>query len=355
MARRSPVRPFLDRIERNHGGPMSEVVTLGETMALVAAPQIGLLRHATDLRLSCGGAESNLAIGVARLGHRATWIGRVGDDEFGVMVSRMLGAEGVAGRVRVDPAAPTGLMVKYRRTGTVTQVLYYRKGSAGSRLDRSDVEPEVIGAARVLHLTGITPALSDTARDAVGYAVDVARAAGVPVSLDLNYRSKLWSPDQAGPVLADLVRRADLVFATEPEARLVVEGTDPAGLARARARAGGDQAGRARCRGVGRRRAAGGAAVPGDRGRSGRGGGRVRGRVPEHPARRGRPRQTAGHRGAGRSVHGDRPRRLGGASAPRRPGAAAGAGRGSAVGPRYPPAGARLVGWSDRSLPGERA
>ncbi len=158
---------------------MSEVVTLGETMALVAAPQIGLLRHATDLRLSCGGAESNLAIGVARLGHRATWIGRVGDDEFGVMVSRMLGAEGVAGRVRVDPAAPTGLMVKYRRTGTVTQVLYYRKGSAGSRLDRSDVEPEVIGAARVLHLTGITPALSDTARDAVGYAVDVARAAGV--------------------------------------------------------------------------------------------------------------------------------------------------------------------------------
>src|SRR6266508_5931573 len=126
-------------------------------------------------------------------------------------------------------------LLEFRRVlfRSVTQVLYYRKGSAGSRLDRSDVEPEVIGAARVLHLTGITPALSDTARDAVGYAVDVARAAGVPVSLDLNYRSKLWSPDQAGPVLADLVRRADLVFATEPEARLVVEGTDPAGLARA--------------------------------------------------------------------------------------------------------------------------
>jgi 2-dehydro-3-deoxygluconokinase len=220
---------------------MPDVVTLGETMALVAAPEIGLLRHATSLRLSCGGAESNLAIGLARLGHRATWIGRVGADEFGVMVRRMLAAEGVEGRVRVDPDAPTGLMVKYRRTGTVTQVLYYRKGSAGARLDRSDLDPELIGSARILHLTGITPALSDTARDAVEHAVELAREAGVLICLDLNYRSKLWSPAQAGPVLAGLVRRADIVFATEPEARLVVEGADPAGLGRALAALGPGQ------------------------------------------------------------------------------------------------------------------
>src|SRR2546430_16608860 len=100
---------------------MSDVVTLGETMALVAAPEIGLLRHATSLRLSCGGAESNLAIGVARLGHEATWIGRVGDDEFGAMVRRMLAAERVEGRIRVDPAGPPGLLVKDSRTGTATQ------------------------------------------------------------------------------------------------------------------------------------------------------------------------------------------------------------------------------------------
>jgi 2-dehydro-3-deoxygluconokinase len=209
---------------------MSEVVTLGETMALVAAPEIGLLRHATSLRLSCGGAESNLAIGVSRLGHRATWIGRVGDDEFGVMVLRMLAAEGVAERVRVDPTAPTGLMVKYRRTGTVTQVVYYRKGSAGSRLDRTDIDPALIGQARILHLTGITPALSQSARRAVDYAVEIARNAEVLVSLDLNFRSKLWSAEEAGPVLADLVRRADIVFATEPEARLVTDGFHAAEL-----------------------------------------------------------------------------------------------------------------------------
>ncbi|TMM37354.1 MAG: sugar kinase [Actinobacteria bacterium] len=220
---------------------MSDVVTLGETMALVAAPEIGLLRHATSLRLSCGGAESNVAVGVARLGHRVAWIGRVGADEFGVMVRRMLAAEGVEARVRVDPDAPTGLMVKYRRTGTVTQVLYYRKGSAGSRLDRSDIDADLIRSARVLHLTGITPALSQTARDAVGYAVEVAAEAGVTVCLDLNYRSKLWSPEQAGPVLAGLVARADILFATEPEARLVVDGTGPAELGRALAALGPGQ------------------------------------------------------------------------------------------------------------------
>jgi 2-dehydro-3-deoxygluconokinase len=218
-----------------------DVVTLGETMALVAAPEIGLLRHASTLRLSCGGAESNVAVGVARLGHSVAWIGRVGADEFGVMVRRMLAAEGVGARIRVDAAAPTGLMVKYRRTNTVTQVMYYRKGSAGSRLDRSDVDAELIRSARVLHLTGITPALSETARDAVDYAVELAGGAGVTVCLDLNYRSKLWPPEQAGPVLADLVARADIVFATEPEARLVVEGTDAAELGRALAAFGPGQ------------------------------------------------------------------------------------------------------------------
>jgi 2-dehydro-3-deoxygluconokinase len=213
----------------NHG-LSADVVTLGETMALLGAPEIGLLRHANMMRLSVGGAESNLAIGLARLGKRAAWIGRVGDDEFGALVRRTLAAEGVDGRVRVDPAAPTGLMVKYRRTGTTTQVLYYRKGSAGSRLDRSDIDADLVRSARVLHLTGITPALSDSARDAVDYAVEIARDAGILVSLDLNYRSKLWSAAEAGSVLAVLVAHADLVFATEPEARLLVTGDGPAAL-----------------------------------------------------------------------------------------------------------------------------
>src|SRR5262245_31408895 len=100
-----------------------EVVTLGETMALLCNPRVGPLRHAYTLDLSCAGAESNVAIGLTRLGHRAAWIGRVGDDEFGVMVRRTLAAEGVDTRaVVVDPAAATGLMVKSRRTSALTRV-----------------------------------------------------------------------------------------------------------------------------------------------------------------------------------------------------------------------------------------
>lgn len=206
------------------------VVTLGETMALMWPPEIGLLRHAPALRLGVAGAESNLAVGVVRLGVPATWLGRVGDDEFGRLVTMTLRGQGVTATAVVDGGAPTGLMVKERRTAGVVRVLYYRAGSAGSRLRPEDVDAAVIAAGRVLHVTGITPALSDSARAAVFAAVEEATAAGVPVSVDLNYRSALWSADEAAPVLRDLVRRADVVMATDDEARLVVDGAEPRSL-----------------------------------------------------------------------------------------------------------------------------
>ncbi|GIH21397.1 sugar kinase [Rugosimonospora africana] len=206
------------------GGAPADVVTMGETMAMLSTPRIGLLRHAASLDLSSGGAESNLAIGLARLGHRVSWVGRVGADEFGALICRTLAAEGIDCRSIVDPAAPTGLMIKARRTEAVTRVSYYRSGSAGSRLSPQDVDTALVSRARVLYLTGITPALSGTAREAVRYAIDVARRAGVLVCLSLNYRQALWSEQAAGAEFAELVTQADLVFASEAEARLVVGG-----------------------------------------------------------------------------------------------------------------------------------
>jgi 2-dehydro-3-deoxygluconokinase len=199
-------------------------------MALLWPPEVGPLRHAPVLRLGVAGAESNLAVGAVRLGVPATWLGRVGDDEFGRLVTATLRGQGVTTTAVVDPGAPTGLMVKERRTARATRVLYYRSGSAGSRLGPDDVDPAVITGARVLHVTGITPALSDSARAAVFAAVEEARGAGVTVSLDLNHRSALWSADEAGPVLRELVRRADVVSATEEEARLVVDAADDRAL-----------------------------------------------------------------------------------------------------------------------------
>ena len=204
---------------------MTGLFTFGETMGLVAADGIGLLDHVSSFRYTIGGAESNVAVGVARLGGTATWLGRVGQDATGDLIERRLRAEGVR-TIAIRDESFTGLMVRYRRTGEQTHVDYHRAGSAGSRLQPSDL-PGDLTEADILHVTGITPALSDSARVTVFQAVEQARAAGVTVSVDVNYRAKLWSRFEAASVLRDLVTRADIVFAGPDEAALFVDDDDP--------------------------------------------------------------------------------------------------------------------------------
>ncbi|MGH3359498.1 MAG: PfkB family carbohydrate kinase, partial [Nocardioidaceae bacterium] len=102
----------------------------------------------------------------------------------------------------------------------------------------ADLDEAAVADARVVHLTGITPALSTSAREAVWACVDIARAAGTAVSLDFNYRSALWAPEVASRTLRDLAARADIVFATSDEARLVCDGVTPRELARELGRLG---------------------------------------------------------------------------------------------------------------------
>lgn len=202
------------------------LVTLGETMALLNAVSVGKLRHTTSMTLGIGGAESNVAIGVHRLGTPATWIGRVGDDELGEFVITSIRGEGVRTHPVIDEDAPTGLMLKHNRIPGVSTVNYYRAGSAGSRLDPSDLDEQIISGANVLHLSGITSALSISARNAVHSALDIAAAAHVPISFDINYRSALWPYDRARPALREIARRATIVFAGDDEAALLgFEGT----------------------------------------------------------------------------------------------------------------------------------
>lgn len=188
------------------------VVTLGETMALVRTAEIGSLRHAHALAFGIGGAESNVAIGLARLGVATSWLGRVGDDSLGERVAREIRGDGVAVHAIIDPDAATGLMVKERPSAASTAVHYYRAGSAGSRLRPEDLPDGWLDGASLLHVTGITPLLSETARAALHVAVDRARLADMTVSFDINYRSALASPRTAGPVLRELAERADIVF-----------------------------------------------------------------------------------------------------------------------------------------------
>lgn len=210
---------------------MSRIVTIGETMALARTTEIGSLRHASGLALGIGGAESNAAIGLRRLGVDTAWLGRVGDDPLGERIARELRAEGLEVHAVVDPGAPTGLMLKERPSAASTAVHYYRRGSAGSRLAPDDIPAGWIEDADLLHVTGITPLLSDTARAAVLSAVERARAAGIPVSFDVNYRSALATAAVAGPILREIAERASLVFGGVEELALMGPDAEDALLA----------------------------------------------------------------------------------------------------------------------------
>src|SRR5687768_1447689 len=109
------------------------VFTFGETMGLVAAEGIGPLDFVRGFTLTIGGAESNVAIGVARLGGTAAWLGRVGPDGTGDLIERRIRGEGVR-TIAIRDDAFTGLMIRHRRSGELTHVDYHRMGSAGSRL-----------------------------------------------------------------------------------------------------------------------------------------------------------------------------------------------------------------------------
>ncbi|NQX26142.1 sugar kinase [Microbacteriaceae bacterium VKM Ac-2854] len=210
------------------------VLTVGETMALVRAAELGGLEHVTDLKLGIGGAESNVAVGLARLGQQVTWLGRVGDDGLGRRIRRELRAEGIDVRAITDQQAPTGLMLKESRTATRTRVSYYRRDSAGSRLDIDDLDGIDVAAFRLVHVTGITPSLSESARRAIDALIDRANRAGVPVSFDVNHRSALWPTGDPGELYRSIAARSRIVFAGDDEARLLTDlGEDAAALASA--------------------------------------------------------------------------------------------------------------------------
>ena len=198
-----------------------EVVTLGETMVSLRTGTP--LRLGGSLTMTMAGAESNVAIGLARLGHSVRWGGRVGTDEVGAFILRTLRSESVlVDTVAIDTGRPTGLMLAERRIADVSRVSYYRERSAGSALAISDAALALEETPSILHVTGITPAISDSAAAAVDWAVRHARDAGALVSVDVNYRARLWSADEARPVLSALARLADIVIASEDELGLVV-------------------------------------------------------------------------------------------------------------------------------------
>ena len=194
------------------------VVTAGETMALVVPSSPGRLRHATHVTLSIGGAESNVAIGLSRLGVPASWVSALGEDEMGELVLHRVRAEGVDTRaVRRVADRPTGLYLREEVAGAL-RVSYYRRGSAASALAPGAFDVSLLRGASFLHLTGITGALSPECAEFLAWAAQTARGAGVRVSYDVNYRSRLWEPADARAATEALLPYVDVLLVGDEEA-----------------------------------------------------------------------------------------------------------------------------------------
>jgi len=202
---------------------MSTVLTLGEPMAVMYPTEPVTLDVARTLGLDLAGAESNFAIGLARLGVDVRLYTRLGADRFGDMIRAIWKREGVdAGAVMTDPDAPTAVYFREWLPDGERRVLYYRKGSAASRMTPDDLRPEWFAGLKLLHLTGITPALSANCAATCHAAVELAKAAGALVSFDPNYRAKLWSPAEAQAGLLPIIRQADWLLLGHEDARAVL-------------------------------------------------------------------------------------------------------------------------------------
>ncbi|NOK60644.1 MAG: sugar kinase [Chloroflexi bacterium AL-W] len=202
---------------------MSEVVTLGETMVALYPQEPIPLDAADTLALNIGGAESNLAIGLRRLGHSTRFISRIGVDPFGQRIRIILEQEGVDTEYLIDdPEVQTGIYFREWLADGARRVYYYRAGSAASCMSPADLQPAAFTDARIVHLTGITPALSASCSATVSRAMELARAAGATISFDPNYRARLWDAETAKATLLPLIEQADILLIGHEDAQAVL-------------------------------------------------------------------------------------------------------------------------------------
>lgn len=203
--------------------PRFDLTTLGEAMLRLSVPLGRRLADARSLDLEIGGAEANVVVALARLGRRCAWLSRLPDHALAEPVLRSLRAEGVDtdGVVRAPGERIGTYFIEYASTPRSIQVIYDRADSAAARMTPADVDWDRLLDTRVLHLTGITAALGPGPYAVVAEALRRARAAGVTVSFDVNYRAKLWSPADAAAGLKPLIAEADVLFCKSADAALL--------------------------------------------------------------------------------------------------------------------------------------
>ena len=213
---------------------MLDVVTFGEAMMLFVADAPGPLEAVERFHKRTAGAETNVAIGLARLGLKVGWASRLGTDSMARYLLAAMRAEGIdCSHVTSDPAQRTGFQFKGRVTdGSDPPVEYHRRGSAASLMTLADIDEAWLRSARHLHATGVFPALSASTLAVARRAFDVMAAAGRTISFDPNLRPSLWaSPEQMRATLNEFAGRADWVLPGLEEGRFLTGADTPERIA----------------------------------------------------------------------------------------------------------------------------
>lgn len=203
-----------------------QVITFGESMSLFLPSEQQSIERADSLQHRFGGAESNVAIGLARLGVEVGWFSVLGEDPLGKKIVKSIRGEGVdVSRVQYSKQAPTGMMFREQISGR-SAVHYFRKGSAASTMKPEQLDEQYIQGAQLLHITGITPALSESCKATVYRAVEIAKKHGIRICFDPNLRLKLWSLEEAREVLLYLASEADYFLPGWDELKLLYNTED---------------------------------------------------------------------------------------------------------------------------------
>ncbi|MFN6049947.1 MAG: PfkB family carbohydrate kinase [Planctomycetia bacterium] len=202
----------------------AEIITFGEAMIRLSPPNFLRLEQARSLDLRVGGAELNTAVGLARLGHKTAWVSRLPDNPLGRLVANHAREAGVNdSHVIYSKDDRLGLyFLEFGAAPRASSVVYDRKGSAIAAIQPGMVAwDKVFQGAKWFHVTGITPALSASAAAVTKEALIAARKAGVQTSMDLNYRVKLWSAQEAGKCLSELMQHTNALITTEEDVEKV--------------------------------------------------------------------------------------------------------------------------------------
>ena len=209
-----------------------DIIAIGEPMFELSAEEEGSLSEVRRFVAGWGGDTSNFSIAASRAGARVGYLTRLGDDAFGDSFINLWQREGIdVSRIVKDPEAFTAAYFISRK-GKQHHFTYFRKGSAASRMTPEFLPRDFIASAKLLHISGISQAISVSACDTMAAAITLARAAGRLVSYDPNFRPQLWSLDRAREVIHKTCRQADLIFPSLDEARLLTGLASPDEIAR---------------------------------------------------------------------------------------------------------------------------